>query len=221
MRAAVGPWLFVVVLLGCAPARDIDERIAVEPGGQLEVDLDFGDGLRPDPGSLEVASHDVAEVRILAGATGWGRALDLRTPQPQRVDVYRVLERDRPHHGGARVGAKHPDDRVPGLSVPVHQLPERAHPVGRPPGQSKTPLQEQQRSGSEEHDQDDLHDPMTHRAHTVAARLGSCRSRRSCRSLARFAPRRHAWHDPVAHPSSIHPVVVDPSKEGEEGDRHE
>ncbi len=72
MRAAVGPWLFVVVLLGCAPARDMDERIAVEPGGQLEVDLDFGDGLRPDPGSLEVASHDVAEVRILAGATGWG-----------------------------------------------------------------------------------------------------------------------------------------------------
>ena len=72
MRVAVGRWLLVVVLLGCAPARDMDERIAVEPGGRLEVDLDFGDGLRPDPGSLEVASHDAAEVRILAGATGWG-----------------------------------------------------------------------------------------------------------------------------------------------------
>ena len=72
MHVAVGRWLLVVVLLGCAPARDMDERIAVESGGMLEVDLDFGDGLRPDPGSLQVLSHDAGEVRILAGATGWG-----------------------------------------------------------------------------------------------------------------------------------------------------
>ncbi|MEE9607001.1 MAG: DUF4097 family beta strand repeat-containing protein [Myxococcota bacterium] len=63
-----------VALLLPAPLRadEFDERIEVEPGGLLEVDLDLGDGLRPDPGSLEVTSHDRHEVRVRAEASGWG-----------------------------------------------------------------------------------------------------------------------------------------------------
>jgi hypothetical protein len=72
MHVAVGRWLLFAVLLGCSPARDMEERIAVESRGMLEVDIDFGDGLRPDPGSLQVLSHDAGEVRITAGASGWG-----------------------------------------------------------------------------------------------------------------------------------------------------
>jgi DUF4097 and DUF4098 domain-containing protein YvlB len=50
----------------------VDERISVEPGGLLEVDVEMGEGLRPDPGSLEVVSHDADEVWVFADASGWG-----------------------------------------------------------------------------------------------------------------------------------------------------
>ena len=53
-------------------ANDLEERIPVQPGGLLEVDLYMGEGLRPDKGSLEVTSHDANEVRIAADASGWG-----------------------------------------------------------------------------------------------------------------------------------------------------
>ena len=36
------------------------------------MNLDFGEGLRPDPGSLEVLSHAASEVRVIARASGWG-----------------------------------------------------------------------------------------------------------------------------------------------------
>jgi len=59
------------LLLGCQSA-DLEERVPVQPGGLLEVDLYMGEGLRPDQGWLEVRSHDAAEVRVDADATGWG-----------------------------------------------------------------------------------------------------------------------------------------------------
>ena len=62
----------VGLLAACDRADELDERIAAEPGGRLEVDLDFGEGMRPDPGSLEIQTHDVNAVRILAAASGWG-----------------------------------------------------------------------------------------------------------------------------------------------------
>ncbi len=57
---------------GASPGAH-DERVEAAPGGVLEVDLDLGEGLRPDPGSLEVRSHDEAVVRVLAETSGWGR----------------------------------------------------------------------------------------------------------------------------------------------------
>ena len=72
MRVAIGLWLLAALLAGRVLADDMDERIPVEPGGRLEVDLDLGQGLRPDPGSLEVVSHDADQVWILADASGWG-----------------------------------------------------------------------------------------------------------------------------------------------------
>lgn len=57
--------------LACQGAA-LEEQVPAEPGGLLEVDLYMGEGLRPDQGWLEVRSHDAAEVRIDADATGWG-----------------------------------------------------------------------------------------------------------------------------------------------------
>lgn len=52
---------------------DFEERIEATPNGTLEVDLDLGDGLRPDPGSLQVRSHDDPDVRVVAEVSGWGQ----------------------------------------------------------------------------------------------------------------------------------------------------
>ena len=55
-----------------APVRGdvLERRIPVEPGGLLEVDLDLGDGLRPDPGEISVRGHDADEVRLFAEPSG-------------------------------------------------------------------------------------------------------------------------------------------------------
>jgi hypothetical protein len=67
------PAALAAALLACgAGTNDLEERIPVQPGGLLEVDLYMGEGLRPDKGSLEVTSHDANEVRIAADASGWG-----------------------------------------------------------------------------------------------------------------------------------------------------
>lgn len=65
------------VLLGplaAVPACEnhLEERVEAAPGGRLELDLDFGEGLRPDPGSLEIVSRAADEVRLVADASGWG-----------------------------------------------------------------------------------------------------------------------------------------------------
>jgi hypothetical protein len=56
--------------LGCH--QDFEQRVAADPGGRLEVDLDLGEGLRPDPGSLEITSREADEVTIVAESSGWG-----------------------------------------------------------------------------------------------------------------------------------------------------
>ena len=66
--------LLVATLPAAVWAEDLDERIPVELGGLLEIDMDYGEGLRPDPGFLEIASHAAREVRIVADASGWGTA---------------------------------------------------------------------------------------------------------------------------------------------------
>ena len=68
---------FCTALPASAGAEELDERIPVEPGGVLQVDLDLGEGLRPDRGSLEVRAHDADEVWIVADSSGWG-ASDVR-----------------------------------------------------------------------------------------------------------------------------------------------
>lgn len=92
MRVAIGVSLLAVLLAGCAVAEDTEEHIPVEPGGRLEVDLDLGQGLRSDPGSLEVVSHDADEVWILAGASGWG-ASGVRFRMHQAEHAVRLLGR--------------------------------------------------------------------------------------------------------------------------------
>ena len=72
MRLAILVLLFgpLASVPGCE--KDFEERVAAAPGGRLEVNLDLGQGLRPDPGSLEVMSREADEVRVVAEASGWG-----------------------------------------------------------------------------------------------------------------------------------------------------
>ena len=81
----VGAWL------APATALAFEEAIPVEPGGTLTVDVDLGEGLRPDPGFLELASHDAEEVRVVADADGWaswGVSFTLDAGDPAvRLDV--------------------------------------------------------------------------------------------------------------------------------------
>jgi len=47
-------------------------RIPVAPGGTLAIDVDLGEGLRPDPGFLELTTHDADEIRVVGDVDGWG-----------------------------------------------------------------------------------------------------------------------------------------------------
>ncbi len=63
-------------VLALIPARvhaeDLDQRIAVSPGGRLQVDLDLGEETRSERVSLEVRSHDADEVWAVADLSGLG-----------------------------------------------------------------------------------------------------------------------------------------------------
>lgn len=67
---------FVLLLVciggGCTDAKGVDETVRTRPGGLLEVYLDRGYGLRPDPGTLVVQSHAADEVRVVGEASEWG-----------------------------------------------------------------------------------------------------------------------------------------------------
>lgn len=61
----IGAWLAPAVALG------FEEVVPIAPGGNLVVDVDLGEGMRPDPGFLELTSHDADEIRVVADADGW------------------------------------------------------------------------------------------------------------------------------------------------------
>jgi len=79
------------VLVAC-DGRDVDESVAATPRGRLEVDLERGDGLRPDPGSLVVQSHDANEVRIVSESSEWG-ASGVRMRLDGSGDTVRLIGR--------------------------------------------------------------------------------------------------------------------------------
>ncbi|MCP3984766.1 MAG: DUF4097 domain-containing protein [bacterium] len=53
-------------------AENWENALPGSPGGMVEVELDLGEGLRPDPGSLTLRSHQVDEVRVEVESDGWG-----------------------------------------------------------------------------------------------------------------------------------------------------
>lgn len=86
----VGIVLLLVCLGGgCTDAKGLDERVRATPGGLLEVYLDRGHGLRPDPGTLVVQSHAADEVRVVGEASEWG-ASDVRFDVDEQGDSVRV-----------------------------------------------------------------------------------------------------------------------------------
>ena len=83
--------MLIGVWLAPAAAVGFEEAVPVEPGGSLAIDVDLGEGLRPDPGFLELASHDSDEIRVVGDADGWASwrvrfALDAGGPTI-RLDV--------------------------------------------------------------------------------------------------------------------------------------
>jgi len=88
------PLLLLAALLCCACSggREREERVAAEPGGLIEVDLDRGAGLRPDPGSLVVRTHAAPEVRVVWEASEWG-ASGVRFRIDRQGDTVRVIGR--------------------------------------------------------------------------------------------------------------------------------
>ena len=80
--------LLSLLLLTPAPAlaEDLDERLAVQPGGLLQVDLDLGEDLRSDRVSLDVRSHDADEVWAVADLSGLGASsVKFRIEQDDQV----------------------------------------------------------------------------------------------------------------------------------------
>jgi len=83
--------VLVAAALAPAAAGAFEEAIPVEPGGTLAIDVDLGEGLRPDPGFLELASHEADEIHVVADADGWSSwgvrvSLDAAGPTA-RLDV--------------------------------------------------------------------------------------------------------------------------------------
>ena len=66
----VVPGLLALLLLASASAAQ-ELVVPSTPGGRLEVEFDLGEGLRPDPGSLTLRSHDRDEIRLEVEAEGW------------------------------------------------------------------------------------------------------------------------------------------------------
>lgn len=88
-------WIVAMVALlalvpGPARADDLDQRVYVKPGGQLQVDLDLGEEITPEQASLQVISHDADQVWVKAETLGWGASdVKFRMDQDERaVRVY-------------------------------------------------------------------------------------------------------------------------------------
>lgn len=79
-----------ILLSGCVLSNDLDERIPAVPGGRLEVDIDLGEGLRPDPGSLEISAHEADEIWLSVDVSGWGaQGVRFRVDRSERaVRIY-------------------------------------------------------------------------------------------------------------------------------------
>jgi hypothetical protein len=71
-RLAIAVLALMVLEPATAIGQDLDRRIPVEPGGMLQVDLDFGEEIRSERVSLEVRSHDADEVWAVADLSGLG-----------------------------------------------------------------------------------------------------------------------------------------------------
>lgn len=68
----LGVALFLALPGSPTAAEPWEQALPSPPGGRVEVEIDLGDGLRPDPGSLVLRSHQVDEVRVEVVSDGWG-----------------------------------------------------------------------------------------------------------------------------------------------------
>ena len=68
------PLLLFLIALPLAGSADDEfrESVPVSAGETFEVEIDFGDGLRPDPGFVRLSSHEGDEVVVRIDTSGWG-----------------------------------------------------------------------------------------------------------------------------------------------------
>ncbi|MCZ6464374.1 MAG: DUF4097 family beta strand repeat-containing protein [Proteobacteria bacterium] len=93
-RLIVGAALLVpaVLITYIASGSGFDRRFDARPGGMLSADLELGSGLGFHRGSLEIASHEDDDVRVVAEISGWGKyAVDVDVRE--RADGVQVVGR--------------------------------------------------------------------------------------------------------------------------------
>jgi hypothetical protein len=71
LRCAAALCLLALVP-AAAPAQALDQRVPVQAGGLLQIDLDMGEDFLPERLSLDVRSHDADEVWAVADLSGVG-----------------------------------------------------------------------------------------------------------------------------------------------------
>lgn len=68
-----------VLLIYIVSESEAETRLPAREGGTLLADVSLGSGLSFDRGSLEIRSHDDADVRVVTRAWGWGKyAVDVQ-----------------------------------------------------------------------------------------------------------------------------------------------
>ncbi len=75
-------------------AEVTEHRLAATPGETVAVEIDFGEGFRPDPGWVRVSSHDSDQVEARVETSGWG-AWDVEVSLERRAGAVRLDVRAR------------------------------------------------------------------------------------------------------------------------------
>ncbi len=79
-------WIGLLAAAARAEMRELEQ--AIEPGGIVLLEVDFGEGLRPDPGLVRIHAHesDLVVLRVeVSGWGSWGASATLEPDGPGRI----------------------------------------------------------------------------------------------------------------------------------------
>ncbi len=90
MALALGLLALLVLVPVTGSAQGLDQRIPMQPGALLQVDLDLGEEVRSERVSLDIRSHEADEIYAVADLSGLGASsVTFRVEQDEKgVRVY-------------------------------------------------------------------------------------------------------------------------------------